>query len=69
MIEKLQNSLLDRVFLARKVDPSLFRSKTVICVVYVEDCLFWEISQYNIDKAVNYFKENSPSYNFYHSKV
>ena len=38
--EKLQNSLLDRDFLTSKVDPCLFMSKTMICVVYVDDCLF-----------------------------
>ena len=38
--EKLRNALLDRGFVMRKVDPCLFMSKTVIFVVYVDDCLF-----------------------------
>ena len=29
------------VFVVRKVDPCLFKSKTVICVVYADCCLFW----------------------------
>ena len=39
--ENLQNGLLERVFFMNKVDPCLLMSKTVICVVYVDDCLFW----------------------------
>ena len=43
--EKLQNGLLERGFLMNKVDTWLFMSKTVICLVYVDDCLFWARSQ------------------------
>ena len=43
-------------------------SKNVICVVYVDDCLFWERLQYDIYNAMNYFKEDGPSYNWEHSK-
>ena len=39
--EKMLNGLLDRGFVMIKLDPCLFMSKTVICVVYVDDCLFW----------------------------
>ena len=39
--EKLRNGLLERSFVMSKVDLCLFMSKTVICVVYVNDCLFW----------------------------
>ena len=38
--EKLRNILLYRGFVMRKVDPCLFMSKTVICVVYVDDFIF-----------------------------
>ena len=51
-----------------KVDPCLFMSKTVICAVYVDGCLFWARSQSDIDNVMNYFKEDSPSYNWGHSK-
>ena len=43
-------------------------SKTVICVVYLDYCLFWELSQYDIDNVIKYFKEDGPSYNWEHSK-
>ena len=46
----------------------MFMSKTVICVVYVDYCLFWARSQYEIDKFMNYCKECGPSYNYEHSK-
>ena len=39
--EKLRNGLLERSFVMSKVDPCLFMSKPLICVVYVDDCLFW----------------------------
>ena len=38
--EKLWNDLLERGFVVSKVDPCLFMYKTVICVVYLYDCLF-----------------------------
>ena len=44
--ENPQNDFLDRGFVAIKVDPWLFMSKTVICVVYMNGCLFWEHSKF-----------------------
>ena len=52
----------------RKVYPYLFMYKTVLCVVYVDDFLFWGRSQSEIDNGMNYFKEDGPSYNWRHSK-
>ena len=43
-------------------------SKTVICVVYVDDCLFWARSQSDIDNVMKSFKEDGTSYNWEHSK-
>ena len=54
--EKLWNGLLERGFVMSKVDPCLFMSKTVIFVVYVDDCLFWESPQSDIDNVMKYFK-------------
>ena len=67
--EKLRNGLLERGFVTSKVGPCLFMSKTVICVVYVDDCIFWARSQYDIDNVMRSFKEDGPSYNWEHSKV
>ena len=47
-----------------KEDTCLFMSKTVICVVYVNDCLFWACSQFEIDNVMKSFKEDGPSYNW-----
>ena len=52
----------------RKVDNCLFMSKTVICVVYVDDCLFWARSQYEINNTMKSFKEDGPIYSWEHSK-
>ena len=54
--ENLRNGLLDHGFLMSKVDPYLFIYKTVICVVYVDDCLFWVRSQYEIINLMKSFK-------------
>ena len=66
--EKLRNGLLERGYVMSKVDPCLFMYKTVICVVYVDDCLFWARSQSEIDNVMKSFKEDGPSYNWGHSK-
>ena len=67
--EKFRNGFIERGIVMSKVDPCLFMSKTVIFVVYVDDCLFWARSQYEIDNVMNSFKEDGPSYNWEHSKV
>ena len=54
--ENLRNSLLDRGSVMRKVDPYLFMSKTVICVVYVYGCLFWASSQSEIKNCNEVFQ-------------
>ena len=46
----------------------IFFSDTVICAVYVDDCLFWEHSQSDIDNLIKSFKDYGPSYNWEHSK-
>ena len=66
--ENLQNGLLERGFVISKVDPCLFVSKNVICVVYLDDCLFWACSKNDIDIVMKSFKEDGPSYNWGHSK-
>ena len=66
--EKLRNGLLERGFVMRQVDPCLFISKTVIFVVCVDYCLFWECSKSEIDNVMKYLKEDGPSYNWEHSK-
>ena len=64
--EKLRNGFLERGFLMSKVDPCLFMSKTVICVVYMDDCLFWARSQSEIDNVMKSFKDDGSSYNWEH---
>ena len=44
-------------------------SNTVICVVYVDYCLFWSCSQDDIVIVMNYFKEDGTSYNWEQSMV
>ena len=65
--KNLRNGLLERDFVMSKVDPCLFMSKTVICVVYVDDCLFWAHSQTDIDNVMKSIKQDGPSYDWEHS--
>ena len=51
-----------------KVNPCLFMSKTVICAVYVDYFLFRARSQSDIDNVMKYFKEESSSNNWEHTK-
>ena len=67
LYEKLRNGLLNSGFVMIKVDPCMFIYNTVICVVYVDECLFWASSQSDIDNGMKYFKEDDPSYNRGHS--
>ena len=51
-----------------KVDPCLFISKTVICLVYVDDYLFRARSQSDIDSLMKSFNNDGTSYNWEHKK-
>ena len=57
----LLNGLLDSGFVVSKVDPCRFMSKTLICVVYTDDCIFWAHSQSDIDKVMKSFREDGTS--------
>ena len=59
--EKNRDSLLDHEYLVINVYTWLFRSKFMICVLYLDYCLCWESSQYDIDKVVNYLKADRHS--------
>ena len=51
-----------------KVDPCLFISKTLICVVYLDGFIFWARSQPEIDNLMKSFNDYGTSYNWEHSK-
>ena len=53
---------LDSGFVVNRAHPCLLMYKTVICVVYVNDYLFWEHSQYDIDNVMKYFNRDDTSY-------
>ena len=50
--------------MASKVDTCMFMSKTVICVVYVYDCMFWVCSKSDIDNIIKFFKWYGSNYNW-----
>ena len=54
---QLQNGLLDNGFVVRKVYTWFFVSKNVICVEYVDECIFFICSKFYIYKVLNYFKK------------
>ena len=61
--EKLKEGLEDRGFVMSKVDPCLFLSKDIVCICYVDDCLFFAHKQEKLDELLKSFKENGDEYN------
>ena len=61
--EKLKKGLEDRGFVMSKVDPCLFLSKDIVCICYVDDCLFFAHKQEKIDELLKSFKEDGDEYN------
>ena len=55
--EFFRNIYIYHGFVVGKVGPYPFIYNTVICVVYVDYCLFYEFSKSNIDKNLRSFKE------------
>ena len=47
------------------MDLYMFVSKAVICVAYVDDCMFWARSQSDTDNLNKSFKDNRPIYNLW----
>ena len=50
--KRLKRGLEHRGFKPSKMDPCLFISKQVLCLVYVDDCLFFARDEADIDKAI-----------------
>ena len=53
----LKEGLEDRGFKQSKNDPCLFISKDVICLVYVDDCLFFAKDGKKIDRVIERMKD------------
>ena len=62
--ENFINRLLYFSFMVIKVDPCMFLYKTVVFVVCVYGCLFWENLQSDIDSVIKSFKDDGPGYNW-----
>ena len=57
----LQDALVSQGFKQSESDPCLFISKKVICVCYVDDCLFFARDPKDIDKVIASLQdENKP---------
>ena len=50
--KRLRDALVSRGFKQSESDPCLFISNKVICVCYVDDCLFFARDQADIDKVI-----------------
>ena len=55
--EYLKGNLKTAGFTPSKLDPCLFISDKVICLVYVDDCLFYSATERNIDDAIGRIKD------------
>ena len=54
---KLKQGLEDCHFVQSENDPCLFYSEKVICLVYVDDCLFFARDDEDIDKIIDSLKD------------
>eukprot|EP00957_Ditylum_brightwellii_P117191 8937461-Ditylum_brightwellii.AAC.1 len=56
--DKLRASLEARGFTVCKAGPCLFISKKVVCIVYVDNCLWFDKDSKDIDAVLKSFKED-----------
>ena len=62
--DKLRKGLEARGFKACKADPCLFISRKVICICYVDDCLWFARDIKNINRVLKSFEEDGDKYNW-----
>ena len=62
--EKLKAGLEVRGFKACVVDPCLFISPTIICVQYVDDCLWFYRDKQHLDDLLETFRTDGDQYNW-----
>eukprot|EP00957_Ditylum_brightwellii_P023207 1751257-Ditylum_brightwellii.AAC.1 len=62
--DKLRAGLEARGFTACKADPCLFISKKVVCICYVDHCLWFDRDSKDIDAVLKPFKEDGDKYNW-----
>ena len=56
--EHLKDNLIARGFTPSEFDPCLFISKKVICVVYVDDCLFFSSKQEYVNEVIESLRKD-----------
>jgi hypothetical protein len=54
----LKKGLEDRGFVQSKNEPCLFMSKSVVCLTYVDDCLFFAREERDIDSVIDDLQNN-----------
>ena len=62
--DKLKAGLEDQGFTATKADPCLFIGKRVICISYVDDCLWFARKRSDIDAVLKSFEEDGDKHNW-----
>jgi len=62
--EKLSNGLQERGFVPSEIDPCLFISKKVICLVYVDDCCWFARDNNDINEVLDSFDRDGTIYNW-----
>ena len=61
--DKLKDGLLARGFKKSNVDPCLFISPKDICVIYVDDCLYFSRKKSYINEVLKSFEHNVDEHN------
>ena len=62
--EKISAGLVKRGFTASIVDPCLFISPKVQCILYVDDCLWFYKNKQDLDVILKSFEEDGDKYNW-----
>ena len=62
--EKLKEGLYKHGFTPSKVEPWIFISNAVICVQYIDDCLWFYRDQKKLDKVLQSFSDDGYKYNW-----
>ena len=65
--EKLKAGLEKRGIKATIADPCLFISENIICIVYVDDCLFFARDKKKIHDLLKSFTDDGDKYNWEHT--
>ena len=61
---KLKNGMEAQDFKTSELDPCLFISKKMVCISYVDDCLYWFKDDKTFNKLIKTFEDDGDKFNW-----